>query len=345
MLGTQALDEMNHVATTERPLLTIAIPTFNRCGFLGQLLASLGEQTRGEERVEVLVSDNASADETAAVVERARGLGLRLTYVRNAENVGADGNFLQCYERAAGKYVWIFSDDDLLRPGAVGLILDELSRDEYELVYVSSAGFSGEAKLVPARSALRPRVCADPADFVRRVHIFTTMISGNIINKDRVEEIGHEPFAKLLGSQLIQLGWTFTALRGHRKSLYVEEELVAYRLGNTGGYGVCRVFGPVLSSVAEDWLGVPRLSRLIVNASLQRLLPGCLSAARGERPGAYLREDPHAVLSSRFANNFRYWLFDYPLIVLPSGLGWIWLQALRVFNRIDRACGYPSLSW
>jgi hypothetical protein len=171
------------------------------------------------------------------------------------------------------------------------------------------------------------------------------MISGNIVNKDRVAAIAHEPFSKLIDSSLIQLGWTFTALRGHRKSLYIEDNMFYYRLGNTGGYGVCRVFGPTLSQIAEEWLPIPRLSRLILNASLQRLLPPCLLAANRNAHGRYLRENPHAVLSSVFARNFRYWVFDYPLVVLPSGLAWVWLQMLRVFNRIDRACGYPSLSW
>src|SRR5277367_2609330 len=114
---------MNHSERVERPLLTIAIPTFNRCQFLRQLLDSLGEQTRGDDRVEILVSDNASPDETSAVVAEARRQGTRLNYIRNEENIGADANFLQCYERATSKYLWIFSDDDLLRPGAVHLIL------------------------------------------------------------------------------------------------------------------------------------------------------------------------------------------------------------------------------
>jgi abequosyltransferase len=336
---------MNPTDRVERPLLTIAIPTFNRCEFLRQLLNSLGEQTRGDDRVEILVSDNASPDETSAVVEEARRNGMRLNYIRNEKNIGADANFLQCYERAASKYIWIFSDDDLLRPGAVSLILTYLDQDEYDLVYVSSFGFAGEVRLEPIARPPQAFVYTDAARFVRQVHIFTTMISGNIVNKDHVEAVGHEPFARLVDSSLIQLGWTFTALRGYRKGLYIVDELVCYRLGNTGGYGVCQVFGSTLSNVAEEWLGIPILNRLILNASLQRTLPACLLDAKRSQHGNYLREDPHAVLSGLFAANYRYWLFDYPLIVLPSRLGWVWLQMLRLFNRIDRACGYPSLSW
>lgn len=328
-----------------RPLLTIAVPTFNRCGVLRQMLGSLSAQIPTDGSIEVLVSDNASTDDTSGAVEEARQKGLCIEYTRNSQNVGSDANFLQCYERAAGKHVWIFSDDDLLRPGALQQILSYLSRDEYDLVYVSSSGFTGNSpETQPAVSLPQVSVFTDAAQFVRRVHIFMTMISGIIINKDRVEAIGHEPFSKLIGSSLIQLGWTCTALRGHRRSLFIEDKLIDYRLGNTGGYGVCQVFGPNLSRVADEWLRIPRLSRLILNASLQRLLPACLFANRNA-DSKYLSEESHAVLSRAFAGNIRYWLFDYPLMVLPTGLAWAWLQLLRVFNRVDRACGYPSLGW
>jgi abequosyltransferase len=338
--------QMNVAGEARRPLLTIAIPTFNRSGVLRQLLVSLSAQIPDDGSVEVLISDNASPDETSGVVDGARKECAHIGYIRNPENIGPDANFLQCYERAAGKYVWIFSDDDLFRPGALKEILNFLSREEYDLIYVSSAGFvENSLKMGPITSPPRTSTFIDAAQFVRRVHVFTTMISGNIINKDRVEATAHEPFSNLIGSSLIQLGWTFTALRGHRKSLFIEDDLIYYRLGNTGGYGVCQVFGPTLSQIADQWLQIPRLNRLILNASLQRLLPPCLLSGNRNAQSKYLNEDPHAVLSGVFAGNLRYWLFDYPLVVLPSGLAWTWFQFLRIFNRIDRACGYPSLGW
>lgn len=328
-----------------RPLLTIAIPTFNRCKVLGQLLGSLLEQIPDDGSVEVLISDNASSDETPTLVETHRESRPWLQYIRNEVNIGPDTNFLQCYERAAGKYCWIFSDDDLLCPGALSQILGHLSRDEYDLIYVSAFGFEDIPQCRPVASAAQAVVFTDVACFVRQVHIFMTLITANIINKDRVEAIGHEPFSKLIDTSLIQLGWTFAALRGHRKSLIIKEELIGYRLGNGGGYGVCRVFGTTLSRITEEWLGVPKLNKLIVNASLQRFIAPCLFAAGRNRRDSYLKENPHEVMRETFSGSMRYWIFDYPLIVLPRSLASVWFLLLRIFNRLDRACGYPSLSW
>jgi len=329
-----------------KPILTIAIPTYNRSKYLSQLLHSLAEQIRNDDRVALLISDNASTDDTAAVVEEQVRCGVDLEYVRNAENIGPDANFLQCYELARTKYVWIIGDDDLLRPGAVPRILDLLLRDEYDLVYVCQSGFSIDCPdLQPLTAKKEPLYFTNAEEFLRRVHISTTMISANIINKDRVNAVDHEPFSKLVGSNLIQLGWTLTALRGHSRSLFVREKLLLYRTANTGGYGVSTVFGATLAQVTHAWLGIPRLDRLILNASLQRLLPFCLLAANRKAHREFHEEDSHALLSAVFRDNFRYWFFDYPMIVLPSNLAWLWWQMLRVVNRIDRAFGLPLLGW
>ncbi len=51
---------------TADPLVTVVIPTHNRAGLLRESLASVLSQTFA--RIEVIVSDNASSDETADVV-------------------------------------------------------------------------------------------------------------------------------------------------------------------------------------------------------------------------------------------------------------------------------------
>jgi abequosyltransferase len=334
------------IPDTKRPLLTIAIPTYNRAEYLRQLLDSLLEQVRNESRVEVLISDNASTDDTANLIHEKRRNGSPLTYLANEHNIGPDANFLQCFESAAGKYVWIIGDDDLLLPGAVSQVLEYLSKDEFEIAYVSHIGFAGDPPTKTSPTAgMGVRIYSDPVPFVKRVHVFMSLISCNIINKDRVAAVEHPPFSTLLDTNLIQLGWTFTALRAHRRSLYFEQPLVSYRTANTGGYGVCRVFGATLRKITEEWLRIPRLNHMILNATLQRFLPYCLLAANQQSRGRFLEEDAHALLSSAFRTNFRYWLFDYPLIVLPVGLASLWLQMIRAVNRIDRACGLPLLGW
>jgi abequosyltransferase len=339
--------QTKQLMTQQRPLLTLTIPTYNRAVFLRQFLDSVRDQIVSNPEVEVIVSDNASTDETPEIMKEELQRGTRLTYIRNPENIGPDANFLQCYERASGKYVWVMGDDDVLAPNALKRIVESLSGDEFELVYLTPFGFEGSdaPPRNPSATQRNVRVFDDPEPFVRRVHFFFAMISANIVNKDRVESIGHEPFSKLVGSNLIHLGWIFTALRGHHKSLLVDEKLFGYRCENTGGFGICRVFGPALSEVAAQWLNIPRLSKLISNGALQRHIPPHLLVAKQQTDHPFLREDAHAILSKTFGKNIRYWICDYPLIVLPEKPAWVWLQMIRIVNRIDRALGFPLLGW
>jgi len=54
--------------------------------------------------------------------------------------------------------------------------------------------------------------------------------------------------------------------------------------------------------------------------------------------------DPRAVLTPVFKDNPRYWVFAYPVIVLPYPIAAMWVFIVRILNRLDKAAGYPMLS-
>lgn len=93
------------------PRLSILIPTFNRAGMLPAAVASALAQTW--DNLEVLVSDNASTDETAQTMALFAGHP-RLSYHRNPTNVGMVPNWRQLLDRATGDYFLLLSDDDEL---------------------------------------------------------------------------------------------------------------------------------------------------------------------------------------------------------------------------------------
>lgn len=99
--------------------LSICIPTYNRARFLPDLFDSILAQTGYMIEIEVVVSDNASTDETAAVVDTYRDRLPNLIYARADENIGADRNFLRVIEHASGDYCWLMGSDDKLEPGSI----------------------------------------------------------------------------------------------------------------------------------------------------------------------------------------------------------------------------------
>lgn len=328
--------------SADEPLLTIAIPTYNRSNHLAQLLASLTPQLETESRVELLISDNASQDDTPAVVESFQKKGLRCRYLRNASNIGADANFLQCFEEAKGTYVWIFGDDDVLQPSGLRIALTLLDSDVYDLVHISYSSFLGDAIPPVGQFSGRYTVYRRPEDLARRVHVSFTFISANIVNKRRISGLEHRPFADLLNTNFIQLAWVYTALDHHRQSAVIHDPIVAGRGDNSGGYELFRIFGPNLKAITDEWLSCEKVKWPITNAALQRFLPAYIIRAR-EAPGSYVREDPHRVLRPVFGRQMRYWILAYPLIFLPSKLAKLWLLMVRVVNKIDLMAGNQML--
>jgi glycosyltransferase involved in cell wall biosynthesis len=125
--------------SASRPLLSVCIPTYNRGHLLRVTLQTLLPQVKqAGDLVEVWISDNASPDNTAEVVEESRALG-PLHYSRNTSNLGYHGNTVKLSTQLArGDYVWVLGDDDLLMPGTIRRILDTIQANrEIEAFYLN----------------------------------------------------------------------------------------------------------------------------------------------------------------------------------------------------------------
>jgi len=115
--------------------LSICIATLNRAEFIGETLESIVSQVTPE--VEVVVVDGASTDNTGEVVKgiAARCRGLR--YVRLDQKGGVDQDYCKAVELAVGEYCWLFTDDDLLKPGAIAAVL-AAAHGDYSLIVVNA---------------------------------------------------------------------------------------------------------------------------------------------------------------------------------------------------------------
>lgn len=327
---------------SDRALLTIAIPTYNRCVYLKQSLTVLAPQLTRESRVDLIVSDNASTDNTQEVVRDFQSCGLHIRYLRNATNLGAEYNVLQCYQEARSKYVWIMGDDDVLEPFGLDVVLAHLRKAEYDLIAVKTRAFTGQYKPQQRPSRERYTIFTRAEDLTCHVHVFFTFISGIIVNKDRIAELPHRSFEELIGTGLVQLGWTYTALEHHRRSLAIQTPLVAALTNNTGGYSLFRVFGANFGRITQQWLTSDKVRRPIIRGTLLSFFPYYLLLQKeGDRE--FIMEDPHRLLQPVFGNYTHYWLFNFPIIELPGFLGTAWFWLVKVINRADLLLGRPLL--
>ena len=99
------------------PRTTILIPTYNRARWLPGAIESVLAQT--ERDFALIISDNASTDETPEVV--ARYDDPRITYVRRDENCGLNEHYNLWFEAIQTEFLFIIPDDDRLLPDALAV--------------------------------------------------------------------------------------------------------------------------------------------------------------------------------------------------------------------------------
>jgi hypothetical protein len=95
--------------------ISVALTTYNGCPFIGPQLESIGAQIRPPD--EVVVGDDQSSDDTAAVVQAfASRSGIPTFWQRNATRLGYVRNFEHVVRRCSGDIVVFADHDDVWAP-------------------------------------------------------------------------------------------------------------------------------------------------------------------------------------------------------------------------------------
>lgn len=217
--------------------LSICIPTYNRARFLGETLDGVIAQATDD--VEIVVSDNASTDDTEAVVRACQAKFPRLTYFRQPENKGADRNYLQSVASARGEWCWLLGDDDPVEDGAIATLLGHLNGPRpLDFVQLLVTAYDFSLSQVLQRSAEVLGVTEDlyttdvPAFFARFFQ--ESYLSEFVVRRDLWNRVDPE---KYVGTGLTYLGITYEYLRADAPVLVIARPLVKYRSQNVSWAG------------------------------------------------------------------------------------------------------------
>lgn len=278
------------------PQLTIAIPTYNRAGDLARLLTALRRELAGsEDRVRLIIADNASTDSTAAVAKEFAAVWPWVRIVSQASNLGMDGNFMACAEAVETEFFWLMGDDDLPVPGAIPALLALLDQERPDLVMVGSRWLRNID--VVAHEALTAQLRYHRLSreaFGRRMHVWATFLTGMIVRRTSFLE-NTEALRGLAGTHLTQLSWVMERLREGERFVHVETTCIFATAGNTGGYSVITVFGDHFPRIVRDNLSgnaaQRRLARQMVLRTMLNFLPGLLWDLRHARLGDFEPEN------------------------------------------------------
>jgi glycosyltransferase involved in cell wall biosynthesis len=108
-------------------LCSVIVPSLNQGRFLGESLESILSQSHAGLRVEALVMDGGSTDETAAVARSFRRGG-RVTFVSEPDR-GQSHAINKGLARARGTYWTWLCADDAYEPGGLGRLVEALEQD------------------------------------------------------------------------------------------------------------------------------------------------------------------------------------------------------------------------
>lgn len=197
--------------------LDILIPTYNRARYLlknlkhiSEIILSLGL----EDTIRVIVSDNASTDDTQKLVKAiVESEALNIKYYHQNDNIGMCGNFLYCLQQAEADYIMLLGDDDYFSK-------------EYLIASISAIEKDGVGCVIPAFRAISETGELLPIgrDLGCKSQLFTAGIDNFLTNSTR----GHQ----MSGLILKRDGLYETCVKHHVHNIYIQMFWVSYRCLN-----------------------------------------------------------------------------------------------------------------
>jgi abequosyltransferase len=233
------------------PVLSIAIPTYNRASLLHQCLGRiLDEATPFGSEVEVLVSNNASTDDTKAVIAAHQRSHPRLRCLENDSNRGPDFNIARCFTTATGHYVWVFSDDDVMLPGTLARLVPLLRQHEFGIVALLPAFYRESIGMeMVAVQPFSYEIHRSPHELAADRHFWLTYITGIITNRRAAGELpSPDQYNRTF---LIQLSWVLPALFSHYPSVKITSSQILGRALEVLDFKLFHVFGKSYPAVLE----------------------------------------------------------------------------------------------
>ncbi len=214
------------------PLVSVAIPAYKGAAFIRATIESVLAQTLTD--FELIVIDDGSPDSTADIVASFTDTRIRL--LRNAHNLGPQGNWNRCLAEARGKYIKLLPQDDLLAPDCLAqqaALLDADADEHIALVFCARRVVLPDGRtLMRRRYPARTGLLDGQAVINRCIRGGTNLIGEpgcGLYRRSLAERIGG---FDAVNPYVVDLDYWFRLLR-HGQAYYVDAPLSAFRVSLT----------------------------------------------------------------------------------------------------------------
>lgn len=150
------------------PKISILIPTYNYARYLPEALDSILRQDRTD--FEVIISDDASSDDTAEIVAPYTASDPRFHFHRQQKNLGMVANWNWCLQQARGDYIqYLFADDFFIHSSALSCLAAQLDENPRAGLAVAARRLADDtSRLDITAEDLRRAGIHDGRDAIRR---------------------------------------------------------------------------------------------------------------------------------------------------------------------------------
>jgi glycosyltransferase involved in cell wall biosynthesis len=139
--------------TENLPLVSIGLPVYNGEKYIAEAIESLLSQDY--PNIEIIISDNASTDNTPQICQQYQQKDSRIHYFRNDTNIGATQNYNRTFELSKGDFFMWAAFDDLRHPTYISKCIEKLNQHPDVFVCVTGCIFiDEEGKLVSGENWL-----------------------------------------------------------------------------------------------------------------------------------------------------------------------------------------------
>ena len=165
--------------------LSIGIPTYNGADYIRDTINSIIIQLEAiNEKVEIVVSDNASIDDLYKIIQECQKKHPNLiSYNRNCRNIGFDRNCDLVVRKSRGEFVWLLSDTDKIVEGGIKKVLEVINKHPY--IAAIFVNYYNGINLNCTQDGL----CLGGNDFFYKSSFKSGLMSSNIVRKNIWENI------------------------------------------------------------------------------------------------------------------------------------------------------------
>lgn len=265
------------------PILSVAIPTYNRINYLQECLNCLISQIEefNNLNVEIVISDNGSTDDTEKVVSEYLRKYRFIRYVRFDTNQGFDINVRSCVDNSAGKYIHILSDDDLVSKNYLYEIMKVLSKDP-DFVALSSKAFKLDIDDINETDGQGFNFInninlefnkENLINFIDVVSYWFTFVSAFIFKREIAMLVNEQFLTKTYGSWFAHIPYYFSCLKFGSKFIFASNKVfINGRVNNFAHYNFYDVFLNKFKKTLTDCCRYFNLPKKIVRICYSKML-------------------------------------------------------------------------